>query len=267
VTLSMADGPVANLPPGMDAYGGYVNASGIGITYPGVVARFPSALHLSFTTDGAAALCADVESGAMSGWTNYPYGYCSVSRVNALIRVYGRPKKLITAHYDPAIGKHICSPKCTPDLVTTADGTQWIDHGGWDESVLADDFFILSPIPVPSKEAGNMLCTDPNTKGSWALAPDGGVDTADGSLEFGSMAGNRWNWQAVGSLNGITPCYFPSMPSHNGGWGYKVCVLLKSGKAADGGVFDYYRFPPDGSLMGAHVATALDLRFEERVAA
>ena len=32
--LRMVDGPVANLPPGFDAYAGYVNRSGIGITYP-----------------------------------------------------------------------------------------------------------------------------------------------------------------------------------------------------------------------------------------
>jgi len=145
----MADGPVANLPAGMDGYAGYVNRSGIGITYPGVVAKYPNAQHLSITTDGVAALCADVESGAMSEWTGYTYGYCSVSNVNSLLTRYGRPKKLWTAHQDPALGAHICSPACWPGLVTTADGTQWVDHGGWDESLLADDFFILQPLPPP----------------------------------------------------------------------------------------------------------------------
>lgn len=87
-------------------------------------------------------MCADVESGAMSNWTGYDYGYCSVSSVNNLIRDYGRPRKLWTAHYDPRIGAHICSPQCWPGLVTTADGTQWIDHNGaWDESLLSDNFF------------------------------------------------------------------------------------------------------------------------------
>jgi len=152
----MADGPVANLPPGMDAYAGYTNVSGIGQTYPGVVAKYPNAKHLSITTDGVAALCADVEKGAMTEWTGYPYGYCSVNNVNSLVARFGRPKKLWTAHYDPKIGAHICSPKCWPGLVTTADGTQWVDHGGWDESLLADDFFVLNPgpfpPPLPSKE-------------------------------------------------------------------------------------------------------------------
>jgi hypothetical protein len=52
------------------------------------------------------------------------------------------------------IGAHICDPTCWPGLVTTADGTQWIDHdGAWDESLLADDFF--GP-PPNYKEAENM---------------------------------------------------------------------------------------------------------------
>ena len=145
----MADGPVSNLPPGMDAYAGYVNLSGIGITYPMVVAKFPNARHLSITTNGSAAMCADVESGAMKEWTGYDYGYCAVSNVNALVTAYGRPRKLWTAHYDPALGAHICSPACWPGLVTTADGTQWTDHGNadWDESLLADDFFDTTEQP------------------------------------------------------------------------------------------------------------------------
>ena len=137
----MADGPVANLPPGLPAYAGYVNKSGIGITYPQVVAKFPHAQHLSITTNGSPAMCADVESGAMSEWSGYAYGYCSVSNVNSLIAQFGRPHKLWTSHYDPRIGSHICSPACWPGLVTSADGTQWVDHGGWDESLLKDDFF------------------------------------------------------------------------------------------------------------------------------
>lgn len=138
----MADGPVSNLPPGLDAYAGYVNISGIGITYPMVVAKYPNAQHLSITTNGSPAMCADVESGAMSDWSGYDYGYCSVSRVNELVAKFGRPRKLWTAHQDPKIGAHICSPACWPGLVTTADGTQWIDHdGAWDESLLEDNFF------------------------------------------------------------------------------------------------------------------------------
>ena len=148
MTLRMGDGPVGNIPNGLDAVAGYVNVSGIGITYPQVVAKWPTLKHLSITTNGSPAMCADVEKGAMSNWAGYWYGYCAVSNVNDLIARYGRPPKLWTAHYDSSIGAHICSPACWPGLATTADGTQWTNHGGlWDESLLADDFF--GPVPKP----------------------------------------------------------------------------------------------------------------------
>lgn len=155
MTLRMADGPVANLPPGMDAYGGYVNDSGIGETWPGVeaLAAQQHAVAFSFTTNGSSAQCADVEKGAMSSWAGYSWGYCAVSNVYTLIAQFGRPYKLLTAHRDPKFGKHICGPKTCNyggNLATTADGTQWSNHGGtWDESVLADDFFDLAPPPAP----------------------------------------------------------------------------------------------------------------------
>lgn len=147
MTLSMADGPVLALPAGLDAYAGYVNDSGIGPTYNEMVARFPDARHLSVTTDGSPAQCADVETGAMRDWSGYDWGYCSVSWVNSLVKKYGRPKKLWTAHYTNT--PHICSTTCWPGLVTTADGTQWSDNGGrYDVSLLSDDFFDLIPPPL-----------------------------------------------------------------------------------------------------------------------
>lgn len=169
--LSMADGPVANLPPGLDAYAGYVNKSGIGITYPAVVARFPDAQHLSITTNGSPAMCADVESGAMINWLGYRYGYCSVSNVNALIAKYGRPKRLWTAHYNGTA--HICSPKCWPGLVTVADGTQWVDHGGWDESLLEPDFFGIIPTPPAQEDDMQLISTSKNGAGTtYVIAAD-----------------------------------------------------------------------------------------------
>ena len=175
MTLRMADGPPTNLPAGLDAYAGYVNRSGIGITWPQVVADHPGAHLLSITTDGATAMCADVESGAMVSWAGYDYGYCSVSNVNRLIGLYGRPAKLWTAHADPAIGSHICSPTCWPGLVTTADGTQWTDHGGlWDESLLADDFFTLTAPSRPGKETAML----------YRRQSDGAVICIDGAYRF-----------------------------------------------------------------------------------
>ena len=160
-TLRMGDGPLGNIPPGLDALAGYVNVSGIGATWPTIQAM-PARYHLSITTNGSPADCADVESGAMSSWAGYTVGYCAVSRVNALVAAYGRPRKLWTAHRDPTIGAHICSPACWAGLVTTADGTQWTDHGGaWDESLLRDDFFdYQTPAPVHIPKERHMFVAE-----------------------------------------------------------------------------------------------------------
>jgi hypothetical protein len=179
----MADGPVGTLPAGLDAYAGYVNQSGIGITYPGVLSRFPNARHLSITTNGSVAMCADVESGAMIHWTGYEYGYCSVSNVNELVAKYGRPARLWTAHYTGTA--HICSPHCTPGLVTSADGTQWVDHGSWDESLLNDNFFDLTS--PPPQGADMVIASTPSGNGYYIAKPDGSVDAYGDAVYHGGI--------------------------------------------------------------------------------
>lgn len=148
----MADGPVANMPDGMDAYAGYIDNSGIGVTYPDVVKRWPNAFHLSISIHGNPAMCADVEPGAMSGWQGYEYGYCSVSQANKLIHKFGRPKFLWTAHYTDV--PHLCSPDCWPGLETVADATQFSNHGNvWDESLCSLAFIHAQPQPKPPPPA------------------------------------------------------------------------------------------------------------------
>lgn len=174
MTLRMGDGPVANLPGGLDAYAGYTDQGGIGVTFPGIVQRFPNALHLSISVHGLApAMCGDVENGALSSWAGYDYGYTAISNAQAMINRYGRPKKLWTAHYDSSLGAHICSknnPACAKfGFQDEADGTQWTNHGGpWDESLLADDFFVLDPpppSPIPQEEENMWIfaCTNEPT--------------------------------------------------------------------------------------------------------
>ncbi len=146
----MGDGPPGNIPPGLDAVAGYVDASGIGVTYPQIVTEFPSSRHLSIAVHGAPAECADVENGAMTSWAGYTVGYCSVSRANSLIATFGRPRKLWTAHYTGV--SHLCGPACGL-TGTTADATQWTDHGGvWDESACANNFFDFQNPPLPERE-------------------------------------------------------------------------------------------------------------------
>jgi hypothetical protein len=212
MTLKMGDGPVANLPAGLDAYGGYVNRSGIGVTYPGVVSKFPTAKHLSITTNGSAALCADVESGAMRDWTHYTYGYCSVSAANVLIARFGRPKKLWLAHYDPNLGAHICSPRCWPGLVTEADGTQWVDHNGqWDESLLKDDFFDIAP--PSTKETDVLITPTPTGNGYWICKDDGSIWSFGDAQYHGGM-----NYPKNVLLPGDHPTGLTSHPTEQGYW-------------------------------------------------
>jgi hypothetical protein len=196
----MADGPPQNLPQGLDAYAGYVNKSGIGITFPQVVAMHPKAHHLSITTDGSPAMCADVETGAMDNWVGYDYGYCSVSNVNILVHRFGRPRKLWTAHRDPNIGKHLCSPQCWPGLVTMADATQWSNHNGaWDESACLPTFFDPPPIPLPTEEEIMAVMALP------------GANTPNRVLITAVGAGSRANQLLVFTINdptnGVEPGY------------------------------------------------------------
>jgi hypothetical protein len=95
--------------------------------------------------------------------------------------------------------------------------------------------------PIPVYQGDDMIAGDPQSKtGSWALGSDGGVFTADGAQFYGSMAGNRFNWTAIGALAGIAPWWDGS------GWGYKIAVHTNQP-----GQFAYYRFPSNGSLKSS----------------
>lgn len=166
MTLRMADSTtVALLPATFDAYAGYVD--GAWATFPMLQQRFGGTAGkwlLSISVTGKPAMCADVESGAMSSWRGYPVGYCSVSRAAALVASTGRPLKLWTAHYTGS--PHICGPASCGDLPFPADGTQWTDtlYGRKvDQSLLATDFFsFLDPILPDLKGARIMgVCVAP----------------------------------------------------------------------------------------------------------
>lgn len=62
--------------------------------------------------------------------------------------------RLLSAHY--GAGKHICGPdtcKLGAAASSYMDGTQWIDHGSWDESLLQDTFFpSIAPVPQPQPD-------------------------------------------------------------------------------------------------------------------
>lgn len=203
MTLRMADGPVANLPSGLNAYAGYVDNGGIGITYPQILVRFPNAQHLSISVHGALAMCGDVEKGALSSWVGYDYGYTSISNAQSAINQFGRPKKLWTAHYTGV--PHICNSSCGFGFKGTADGTQWTNHGNlWDESLLSDNFFNLIPTPTPPAPGPEMLtncvgmASTPTNKGYWLVQADGGVFAFGDAHFYGSLGNVALNKPIVG---------------------------------------------------------------------
>jgi hypothetical protein len=166
VTLTMYDSTnVGTLPPGADAYAGYVQ--GAFLTFP--------ALQRLFAADGAHLLsiavfasgdadCLDIESGDATvaqapGWVKgqlargapRPCLYTSVSNMDALVATLSgagisrAEVRLWSAHYEQ--GKHICGPGTCRLTGHACDGTQWTDAAlgrRLDESVLLSDFFSLS---------------------------------------------------------------------------------------------------------------------------
>lgn len=171
--LRMADSIYPqNLPVGMDAYAGYDN--GRWADFPAIAAAHPGAHLLDFSvflTDlgtGGDDETGDMTDAQMVGWLRErlaagvwrPVGYKSVSGIPALAAAWAaagiprRKYRLLAAHY--GAGQHICGP-ATCGCPVQCDGAQWIDHGGWDESLLAVDFFApaephaTAPIPPASE--------------------------------------------------------------------------------------------------------------------
>jgi hypothetical protein len=180
----------ANLPPGADAYLGYVD--GAWPDFQAEVAKFPHAHVLPmavFPRDDAVGC--DREPGDLAitdiaVWVKRqiargvwrPVVYASVSSMDACmqalrIALVPRPAvRLLTAHY--GAGKHICGP-ATCKLVTVAmDGTQWRDNAPGagmslvDESVLLGDFF--APRPTPAQEVFDMSFTEAQLEAAVAKA-------------------------------------------------------------------------------------------------
>jgi LysM repeat protein len=173
MTLRMLDSVTpANLPPGADAYLGYVDGRFANLAE--IKTRFPHAhiLSLAVFAQHDADGC-DIENGdldvtqvpawvkrqlARGAWRPVVYASASVMPgVLAHLHTAGIPRNQVrtwSAHYGE--GKHICGPKSCAFLgVPDCDGTQWTDAakgtGGSeiDESVLLPGFFTKPPPPPP----------------------------------------------------------------------------------------------------------------------
>ena len=163
VTLTMYDSTnVATLPPGADAYAGYVQ--GAFQTFPALQRLFgASGAHLLSIAVFASgnADCLDIEPGDATiaqapAWVkrqlargaHRPCLYTSVSNMDALVTALsgaGIPRagiRLWSAHYEQ--GKHICGPGTCGLTSHACDGTQWTDTAlgrSLDESILLNNFF------------------------------------------------------------------------------------------------------------------------------
>lgn len=258
----------ANLPAGFDAYLGYVdgayaNLAAIKARFPGVPVYGLSVVanpNLGPGDDGSdsepgdstiAEAVADTKAQLAAG-VDRPIKYCPASWGQTMVDAHDSAEitrdryRLLLAHYGwpgGPNGEHICGP-ATCGYVQ-ADGTQWIDHGPWDESLLDDTFITAAPhpgtAPTASHHGGNMLAFDPVTGGTWALRPDGSVYADDGAPYLGGL-NNHPDYQA-GAGKKFGPAVGIAAYGPGGKDGYEILTDNGTTPAPD-----RYRFPRDGSL-------------------
>ena len=166
----------ADLPAGMDAYMGYVD--GRWPDFAAIAAREQVPVYgltvfgnpaLGQGTDsepGDASIAQTVTAtkGELARGVDRPIVYCPESWAEQMVTAHTAggilraSYRLLTAHYALKNGQpwaHICGP-ATCGCPVEADGTQWVDHGPWDESLLDDTFIIAAshpgPAPTPTEE-------------------------------------------------------------------------------------------------------------------
>jgi hypothetical protein len=173
MSLTMYDSiAVANLPADGDAYAGYVG--GKWPTWDALKARFPHAHLLSIAIDATErATCLDIETGDATpaqapAWVKAEHGrgvprpvlYASASVMPQVLAhleqaaIKRDTVRLWSAHYGWSSvlhprGKHICGPRSCGLVAVEMDGTQWLSHGDYDESLLGATFFPTPPPPPP----------------------------------------------------------------------------------------------------------------------
>ncbi len=169
MTLAMPDSTVvANLPPGYDAYLGYID--GDYLTGPELAAKFPAAELVLLTVTGGTleADGCDVENFDLTpsggaAWAKRKLGteplsrpvlYASVDGMGGVLEaldiegISWSSVRLLSAHFGE--GAHICGPASCRLVPVEMDGTQWtsmfkgLNASDIDMSMLADDFFTRS---------------------------------------------------------------------------------------------------------------------------
>ena len=105
-----------------------------------------------------------------------------------------------------------------------------------------------TPKPPPAPQEATVNCIDPTTGGTWIVDPsDGHVEAVNGAPWLGGLndpMANRFGWQQVGTIAGIT-----SHKEADGSVGYQIIVRGHAAFPA-GNWFTFYDFPRNGSGKG-----------------
>jgi Putative peptidoglycan binding domain len=204
MTIAMPDSIYpANLPAGYPAYLGYVDgswptAAELRKLYPAAHLIMLTVTGGTLDADGCDMERFDLSQTSGAAWLarklaaapgTRPVGYASVSWMPAIISDLGEygvarsSVRLLSAHYDPVRGAHICGPHtCAYPGVPDMDGTQWTStfpgvRGSLiDMSALRDDFFGAVPPPAPDWQVQMMQALPELSQG----ATGGHVRTVQG---------------------------------------------------------------------------------------
>ena len=211
----------ANLPQGFDVYAGYCD--GLYNDVLQIKAMFPGKPVLAFTVFATDIIgdYLDVESGdatpaeapawiakmRLAGHPD-PGVYCSEAlwtTVKGEFQTQGviEPPYIIAAYPGPG-----------PVMIPGAIGHQWIDHGPYDESVVADYIPGVDPFPIPTAQGDEMIASTPTGNGYWICKPDGSVwSYGDANYLGGTNSAATTPMPA-----GETATGFASHPTKQGYW-------------------------------------------------
>ena len=182
VTRRMADSVNAlSLPVGFDLYAGYVN--GRYNNYAQIVQRFPNkpVIGISVSPTADIGTCLDVEQGdarpeQAPAWVEMrrqakviPWVYCSEAIWSQCIAEFTTQKVPQPLWWIAAY------PGAGAVLYPGSIAHQWIDHGPYDESVVADYIPGVDPQPVPVLKGEDMIASTPSGNGYWVCKPDGSI--------------------------------------------------------------------------------------------
>lgn len=186
----------------MDLYAGYDDGLYNNVT--AIKALFPTKTVIAITVKATDNFgdCLDVETGDATpqqapGWVKArrqaghggPLVYCSEALWPTVSQCFSNAGVIAPGYWIAAY------PGIGPVLYPGSVGHQFVDHGAWDESVMADYLVGIDPAPIPQPEEEEMPYYVTNSKGTgYAVATDLSHKTGFVS------AGDAQNWIKAGNV-------------------------------------------------------------------